>query len=112
MAPSGYYRRPVGQTDVYMDDFLGLVQGGKRRRRWLRNLIFHAIDSVFRPPEPGDHPLRKDPISVKKLLKGDGDWETSKVILGWLIDTMGGATSPIVSGIPSYQAASGSQVLA
>ena len=37
-----------------------------------------------------DDEYRRDPISLKKLWKGNGALETSKVVLGWLIDTVAG----------------------
>ena len=52
-----------------------------------RRATFHSIDSVFRPNDAADDVLRKEPISVKKLQKGDDFWSTQKIILGWLIDT-------------------------
>ncbi|EJK58873.1 hypothetical protein THAOC_20968, partial [Thalassiosira oceanica] len=81
---------PVGRTDVYVDDFILLAQGGKRRRKRLRRILFHCIDMIFRPPDAKDDKWKKDPISLKKLLKGDGALETVKVILGWLVDTVAG----------------------
>jgi hypothetical protein len=81
---------PVGCIDVYVDDFIGLAQGPARRRRRIRAILFHAIDHIFRPPDQLDPDHRKDPISIKKLLKGDGAWETTKLILGWLVDTIAG----------------------
>ena len=91
--PRPFPRGPVGSVDVYVDDFIGIVQGGPRRRRRIRRILFHAIDEVLRPNDAADAAAavpRKDPISVKKLLKGDGAWETVKVVLGWLIDTVAG----------------------
>lgn len=81
---------PVGRTDVYVDDFILLAQGGKRRRKRLRRILFHCIDMIFCPPDDDDDQWKKDPISLKKLLKGDGALETVKVILGWLVDTVAG----------------------
>ena len=48
------------------------------------------MDKVFRPLEQGDNPHRQEPASIKKLLKGDGTWDTCKIILGWIIDTVDG----------------------
>ena len=31
---------------------------------------------------------RRDPISVKKLRKGDCSWSTLKTMLGWILDTV------------------------
>ena len=45
---------------------------------------------VFCTPDNGDDEWKIEPISVKKLLKGDGTWETTKVVLGWLINTVAG----------------------
>ncbi|EJK59234.1 hypothetical protein THAOC_20571, partial [Thalassiosira oceanica] len=73
---------------------LGTVQGGKRRRRRIRWILFHCIDMIFQAPDSDDDEWKKDPISlrpqVKKLLKGDGALETTKVILGWLVDILAG----------------------
>ena len=45
---------------------------------------------VFRAPDEWDDKWKADPISLKKLLKGDGCWETTKIVLGWLVDTVAG----------------------
>lgn len=79
--------RPVNYIDVYMDDFIHLAQGSANKLNKARRLLFHTIDSVFRPLSPDDPPSRQEPISLKKLGKGDANWSTRKVILGWLIDT-------------------------
>jgi hypothetical protein len=79
--------RILASYDIYVDDYLGLVQGDKHRRSQVRRVLLHAIDQVFRPLEPGDFPGRKEPTSVKKLLKGDAYWETRKVMLGWILDS-------------------------
>jgi hypothetical protein len=80
--------RPLSYVDVYMDDFLGLAQGHPGRRNNVRSTIFHAIDEVLRPLSPCDDPHRKQPISMKKLHKGDAKWSTRKILLGWLVDTV------------------------
>jgi len=79
------FQEPLEHVDVFVDDFIGLVQGSKRRRRNLRRTLLHAIDDVFATPLPHET-NRKEPTSVKKLLKGDGSWATQKIILGWVID--------------------------
>ena len=80
-------RRRLQYIDVYMDDFLGAVQGSYEARQGVRRVLMHVIDDVFRPLHPGDIDARKEPISVKKLRQGDAAWSTQKEILGWLIDT-------------------------
>ena len=48
--------------------------------------LFHAINELFHPNDKDDI-AREEPISLKKLCKGDAAWSTKKVILGWAIDT-------------------------
>ena len=48
--------------------------------------LFRAIDELFRPNDKDDI-VREEPISLKKLRKGDAAWSTKKVIPGWAIDT-------------------------
>jgi hypothetical protein len=83
-----YAQRPIAAHDLYVDDFLSLVQGGPKRRLQVKRSLLHALDSVFRGLEQSDDQHRQEPASVKKFLKGDGKWATRKVVLGWLIDTV------------------------
>jgi hypothetical protein len=53
--------------------------------------MLHTNDMVFRPNDEDDErEERRQPISLKKLLKGDACWATRKILLGWLIDTLKG----------------------
>ena len=83
-----HYHKPVQYWDVYVDDFIGLAQGNRWRRRDIKRALLHTLDSVFRGLSPTDNPHRQEPASVKKLLKGDATWATRKVVLGWVIDTV------------------------
>ena len=83
---SGPVRPPLAYVDVYVDDFVKLAQGWRNALR-VRRHTFHCIDKVFRPNDALDPSSRKEPISVKKLLKGDDHWSTQKTVLGWDIDT-------------------------
>jgi hypothetical protein len=83
---AGRTRAPVAAVDVYVDDFLLMAQTHAHRQKVMRATL-HAIDEVFRPLDPTDPPDRKEPASVKKMLKGDAQWSTFKRILGWDIDT-------------------------
>ena len=83
---SGPIRPALAYVDVYVDDFVKLAQGWANALR-VRRHTYHAIDSVFRPNDSSDPGHRKEPISVKKLKKGDDHWSTRKTILGWDIDT-------------------------
>ena len=81
------FKSPVGGNDVFVDDFIQLGQGGRRRMRALRNHLLHAIDEILaRPTLSEKH--RNEAISLKKLLKGDGSWAIRKLVLGWIIDTL------------------------
>ena len=64
-----------------VDDFCSLIQSQDVNdiRRVTRALL-HAIHSVFPPPATSGH-SGGDPISMKKLLEGEGLWETRKEIL-------------------------------
>ena len=81
---------PLVYYDIYVDDFLGLGQGSLARLQGARRLLFHKIDTVLRPLDLQDPPARTEPISVKKLLKGDASWSTRKEVLGWVIDSVAG----------------------
>jgi hypothetical protein len=72
---------------VYVDDYcLAAVEDstGTLLQRTARATL-HAIHSVFPTPEATGTPDAKNPISEKKLAKGDARWDTQKEILGyWL----------------------------
>jgi hypothetical protein len=87
-APQGRPLPAVKKWDVYVDDFIGMVQGGWRHRRHVKRVLLHTLDRVFRPLDSGDSEQRQEPASVKKLRKGDATWSTRKVILGWIIDSI------------------------
>jgi hypothetical protein len=83
-------RRPariLAKFDIYVDDYLGAVQGDSHRRSAVRRVLLHSIDRLFRPLSPDDHPSREEPVSVKKLQQSDAYWSTRKVMLGWLLNT-------------------------
>ena len=86
--PPGPPKPPLSFVDVYVDDFLGLAQGTRARLKGVRRIIFEEIDNVFRPKVPSDPDARSDPISIKKLKKGDASWSTTKELLGWTVDSI------------------------
>ena len=49
--------------------------------------VFRAIDKLFRPNNKDDI-AQEEPISLKKIRKGDAACITQKVVLGWVIDTV------------------------
>jgi hypothetical protein len=83
-----FYATPLAHSDVYIDDIIGLYQHAAMPKQQFTRHILHTIDRIFRPLEPSDPPARTEPISTKKLLKGDGTLTTRKLILGWIIDTI------------------------
>ena len=56
---------------VFVDDFLGLVQGLTHRLCQVCRTVFHALDKVLRPLDKMDLPQRKEVILLKKLYAGD-----------------------------------------
>jgi hypothetical protein len=82
------YTRPLQTIDIFVDDFIGAAQGSRERLARIRQVLMQAIDNEFRPLDPNDPVHRTEPISVKKLLKGDASWATCKKVLGWIIDSV------------------------
>jgi hypothetical protein len=74
-----YSPRPVASHDVYVDDFLSLVQGGTRRRLQVKRSLLHALDSVFRGLDASDSLHRQEPASVKKISKEMGSGPPSSL---------------------------------
>jgi hypothetical protein len=65
--PRGRPRPPVKSWDVYVDDFLGMVQGNWQHWRHVKRVLLQTLDKVFRPPDLQDNPHRQEPASVKKM---------------------------------------------
>eukprot|EP00978_Attheya_sp_CCMP212_P031617 scaffold120249_cov26-Attheya_sp.AAC.1 len=68
---------------VFVDDFILAAvenQSGTLLKKTARASL-HAIHGVFPPPNVSGHVGGKDPISQKKLDKGDAEWNVSKDIL-------------------------------
>jgi hypothetical protein len=79
--------RPVKSWDVYVDDFIGMVQGNRNHRTHVKRILLSSLDEVMRRLDDADDVHRQEPTSVKKMPKGDGSWATRKIVLGWMIDT-------------------------
>ena len=72
--------------EVYVDDFFGATNDlSKDNLNQLTRAMLHGIHAIFPPPTITGHP-GEDPVSIKKLQKGEGRWETEKEILGWIFD--------------------------
>ena len=73
-------------VEVFVDDFIAATNNtdSKHLEHFSRAMLF-GVHSVFPPPEISGH-QGEDPILQKKVLQGGGTWETTKEILGWLVD--------------------------
>ena len=84
-----HHRRPLAYGDVFVDDEILLAQGTPHQLQQFKRQALHLNDRLFRANDHHDNPtVRKEPISESKLLKGDAYWATTKVILGWTLDTL------------------------
>ena len=69
--------------EVYVDDFVSLVIPASREHlRHVSNGTMMAIHDIFPPDEIDSN----DPISEKKLKQGDGEYATTKTVLGFELD--------------------------
>ena len=76
--------------EVFVDDFIGVAQTSNiHQLRHYSRAMLHGIHSIFPPPTVTHH-NGHDPVSEKKLDKGEGSWETTKEILGWNFDGRAG----------------------
>ena len=72
--------------EVFVDDFMGGTNRLQPRHlRSVSRAMLHGIHTVFPPPIVTHH-QGGDPISVKKIEKGEGHWRHKKEILGWDVD--------------------------
>ena len=90
MMMSGFVKQEVPQTkgdvtllEVFVDDFVGCTNDVTEENllKTSRAMI-NGIHSIFPPPEITKH-TGGDPVSEKKLEKGEGTWSHTKEILGW-----------------------------
>lgn len=73
--------------EVFVDDYIGLLQSTDvHALRHHSRALLHGIHQVF-PPPTATGATSEDPISHKKLVvDGEGIWDTTKEILGWIFD--------------------------
>ena len=89
-----FIAQPAGPSrlqyaDIYMNDINCLTQGDQIQQRQLTEIVLQSLKATY-PVVKGE---LKDSIGLKKATAGDGDWEVSKVILGWIINTSKGTIS-------------------
>ena len=76
----------VNLTEVFVDDFIVVTNDTSRKHlTHFSRAMLNRIHSIFPPPTITGH-QGEDPISQKKLHKGEGTWSYQKEILGWLVD--------------------------
>ena len=77
---------PVLLLEVFVDDFIGATnEATEDSLRHLSRCMLHGVHSIFPPAKVADHG-GGDSIAEKKLDKGKGRWDTTKEILGWIVD--------------------------
>ena len=70
--PTNYHKlSPTKYVDIYIDDFIRVEQKAVDLDK-IRCTILKVIDKIFRLLETPDLIHHTEPISVKKLRKGDG----------------------------------------
>ena len=69
--------------EVYVNDFISaIVPTSREQIKHVTRGILHGIHDIFPPSEDDD----RDPISLKKLKKGEGIYDTTKCLLGFKFD--------------------------
>lgn len=76
---------PSKLLQVYVDDFCNAATQSTDGTHLptINRAIVHSIHSVLPPPAVTGHQNGKQPISQKKLAKGEGDWRTEKEMIGF-----------------------------
>ncbi len=73
-------------VEAYVDDYIQLAQSEDPEVFWhCSRALLHGLHSTFPSPNITGHD-GEDPVSMKKLLKGEGLWEVRNGILGWVFD--------------------------
>eukprot|EP00978_Attheya_sp_CCMP212_P047615 scaffold422453_cov102-Attheya_sp.AAC.1 len=70
-------------SSVFVDDFIlaAVEDATGTKLQHTGQAALHAIHAIFPPPAVSGHLGGKDPISVKKLEKGDAQWDPVKELL-------------------------------
>ena len=71
--------------EVFVDDFIAMCQDVRRIPHLTRSVL-HGVEQVFPGPEVTGHSQGREPVSKKKIKRGEADWTVRKVVLGWLLD--------------------------
>ena len=76
---------PWVALEVFVDNFMAMCQDTLRLPQFTRSILY-GIQEVFPLSATTGHTDGREPISVKKIKKGDADWTVEKELLGWLVD--------------------------
>jgi hypothetical protein len=73
---------------VYVDDFCNAATQSKDETHipTIRRASIHGIYALFPPPAVTKHEGGKDSISAKKLAQGDGNFDSTKDLIGFRFD--------------------------
>ena len=61
---------------MYMDDYIGIIRGSRKRWQQLRRVLLHSLDGL----SLSEGRFREE------TQKGGACWATHHIILGWLVD--------------------------
>jgi hypothetical protein len=80
-------------VDVYVDDFIPMaIATSKEQQEHVTEAVMHGIHDVF----PANTIDEEDPISYKKIMKGEGVWALEKDILGFTFDGEAGCHTMVL----------------
>ena len=79
---------PTQLLQVYVDDFCNAAtqSADGSHLATIRRAAIHGIHSLFPPTSVTSHVGGKEPISLKKLAQGDGNFATTKDMIGFRFD--------------------------
>jgi len=72
---------PWAAIEVFVDNFIAMCQDVPRIEQLTRSIL-HGIEQVFPDPNITGHTGGREPLSEKKILKGEADWTPRKEVLG------------------------------
>ena len=79
---------PTAYVDVFVDEFLGLVQEGAHRRHYVWSTLFRVLDKVFQPQDANNSSNQNKVLSLKNIDTEECIWSTFHVLLRWVADTV------------------------
>ena len=88
ITPRARDESPSSLPQVYVDDFCTAATQSKDGLHLarVRRASIHGVHSIFPQTSITKHVNGKEPISEKKLLQGDGNFEFIKLMIGFLFD--------------------------